>query len=291
MLVDPPIATSSAIAFSNASRQAMARGSTDSSSVGVVAAGQLAIAVPARSNRPCRAVCVASVVPLPGSARPIASVRQFIELAVNMPEQEPHVGQADSSMSSSSSSDTDGSADGDHRVDQVELPPARGEGGRAGRRPASIGPPETKTVGMFSRIVAISMPGVILSQLEMQISASAQCAFDHVLDGVGDQLAARQRIQHAAVAHGDAVVHGDGVELARDRAGRADRVRDDLADFAQVDVPGNELGEAVGDRDDRPADVLAGDARGAQQGTGARHVSAVRDSAGPKRWHDRSSPK
>jgi hypothetical protein len=32
--------------------------------------------------------------PLPGSDRPSASVRQFIELAVNMPEQEPQVGQA-----------------------------------------------------------------------------------------------------------------------------------------------------------------------------------------------------
>jgi hypothetical protein len=37
---------------------------------------------------------VASVEPLPGSDRPMASVRQFIELAVNMPEQEPQVGQA-----------------------------------------------------------------------------------------------------------------------------------------------------------------------------------------------------
>ena len=53
---------------------------------------------------------VASVVPLPGSASPIASVRQFIELAVNIPEQEPQVGQAASSSDSSSASDTDGSA-------------------------------------------------------------------------------------------------------------------------------------------------------------------------------------
>ncbi|OEV31022.1 hypothetical protein AN219_07420 [Streptomyces nanshensis] len=43
-------------------------------------------------------------------------------------------------------------------------------------RPASMGPPETKTVGTLSRMAAISIPGVILSQLEMQISASAQCA-------------------------------------------------------------------------------------------------------------------
>ena len=43
--------------------------------------------------------------------------------------------------------------------------------------PASIGPPETKTAGMLRRIAAISIPGVILSQLEMQIIASAQWAF------------------------------------------------------------------------------------------------------------------
>ena len=42
--------------------------------------------------------------------------------------------------------------------------------------PASIGPPETKTTGMLSRMAAISMPGVILSQLEMHTMASAQCA-------------------------------------------------------------------------------------------------------------------
>ena len=43
--------------------------------------------------------------------------------------------------------------------------------------PASIGPPETNTVGIFSRIAAISIPGVILSQFEMQTIASALWAF------------------------------------------------------------------------------------------------------------------
>ncbi len=42
--------------------------------------------------------------------------------------------------------------------------------------PASIGPPETKIAGMLSRIAAISIPGVILSQFEMNTIASAQCA-------------------------------------------------------------------------------------------------------------------
>ena len=96
--------------------------------------------------------------------------------------------------------------------------------------PASIGPPETKTVGMLRRIAAISMPGVILSQLEMQISASAQCASTMYSTRVGDQVAGGQRVQHAAVAHRDAVVDGDGVELARDAARRADRLGDDPAD-------------------------------------------------------------
>jgi hypothetical protein len=43
--------------------------------------------------------------------------------------------------------------------------------------PASIGPPETNTAGMFRRSAAISMPGVILSQLEMHTMASAVWAF------------------------------------------------------------------------------------------------------------------
>ena len=44
-----------------------------------------------------RSACVASIEPLPGKERPRASVRQFMELAVNMPEHEPQVGQAERS--------------------------------------------------------------------------------------------------------------------------------------------------------------------------------------------------
>ena len=39
-----------------------------------------------------------------------------------------------------------------------------------------MGPPETNTVGMLRRRAASSMPGVILSQLEMHTRASAQWA-------------------------------------------------------------------------------------------------------------------
>ena len=102
---------------------------------------------------------------MPGSDNPMASVSEFIELAVNIPEHEPQPGQAQPSISRISSSVTEGSAPFTIAVMRSAFSPRQ--------RPASIGPPEQNTVGMFRRIEAISMPGVTLSQLEMQIMASA----------------------------------------------------------------------------------------------------------------------
>ena len=65
---------------------------------------------PACSNRALRSAWVASSEPLVGSDKPSASVRQFMELAVNIPEQEPQVGQAARSMALMVSSETVGSA-------------------------------------------------------------------------------------------------------------------------------------------------------------------------------------
>ena len=47
---------------------------------------------------------VAGIVPLPGSPNPIASVRQFIEFAVNIPEHAPQPGHAICSISFSCAS-------------------------------------------------------------------------------------------------------------------------------------------------------------------------------------------
>ncbi len=98
---------------------------------------------------------------------------------------------------------------------------------------------------------------------------------DHVLDRVGDEVAARERVEHAAVAHGDAVVDGDGVELLGDAAGLADRGRDEVAHVLEVYVAGDELRVRVGDRDDRLAEVLRAHAGRAPEGAGAGHVAAV----------------
>ena len=89
-----------------------------------------------------------------------------------MPEQEPQVGTGRALHVATSSSLTLSSAAAtmaSMRSTAFVLPPTR-------TLPASIGPPETKTAGMLRRSAAISMPGVILSQLEMQTSASAQWA-------------------------------------------------------------------------------------------------------------------
>ena len=110
---------------------------------------------PASLNRRSRSAWVATTVPLPGSDRPRASVRQFMELAVNMPEQEPQVGQAERSMASTSFVGAAAVGGLDHRVDQIV-------GDHLGFHftlPASIGPPETKIAGMLRRSAAISMPG------------------------------------------------------------------------------------------------------------------------------------
>ena len=98
-----------------------------------------------------------------------------MELAVNIPEHEPQVGQAFCSISAMAASETLSSAasiiastKSKRRLSAMLIAPTT--------LPASIGPPDTKMVGIFRRIAAISIPGVILSQLEMHTSASAQWA-------------------------------------------------------------------------------------------------------------------
>ena len=90
---------------------------------------------------------------------------------MNIPEQEPQVGQAErsysatfSSLASESTAITMASTRSSLCSESLVLP-------------ASIGPPDTKITGILRRIAAINIPGVILSQLEIQTNASAQWAF------------------------------------------------------------------------------------------------------------------
>src|ERR1700709_2580685 len=99
---------------------------------------------PAVRNNCSGGACVATNEPLPGNESPSASVRQFIELAVNIPEQDPQVGQAERSIVATSSSDTRSSAAAtiaSTRSSDLVTPFST-------TLPASIGPPETNTTGI-----------------------------------------------------------------------------------------------------------------------------------------------
>src|SRR5439155_10477042 len=94
---------------------------------------------------------------------------------------------------------------------------------------------------------------------------------DHRLDAVGDQFAAGQRVLHADVAHGNAVVHADGVEQKRHGAGLADALLDVLADGLQMDVAGDDVYVAVADGDKRLVEVaVRGDLAGGPQQAAVR---------------------
>ena len=99
----------------------------------------------------------------------MASFRLFMEFAVNIPEHEPQVGQAVRSTSATCLSLIVSSAD--------SIIASIRSRERPFRLPASIGPPDTNIVGILSRMLAINIPGVILSQLLMQTIASALWAF------------------------------------------------------------------------------------------------------------------
>ena len=78
------------------------------------------------------------------------------------------------------------------------------------------------------------------------------------------------------MAHGDAVVDGDGVELRGEAPEGFDPLFDVLSDFVQVHVPRHELGERVGDADDRAAELFFAHAVGPPEAAGSRHPAARR---------------
>ena len=107
------------------------------------------------------------MVPLPSKPIPSTSVRQFIEFAVYIPEQEPQVGQTLFSNSSTSSSVIFPAAKeptASNILESEVLQPLT--------FPASIGPPLTKTVGTFTLAAAIKSPGTFLSQFGIITRAS-----------------------------------------------------------------------------------------------------------------------
>ena len=96
----------------------------------------------------------------------------------------------------------------------------------------------------------------------------------HVLDGIGDDFAGGKRVQHAAMAHGNAIIDCDGVEFLGHSAGLTYGIGDNIADVFEVHVAGDELGIGVGDGHDRFTKVIFLGAGCAPQGPGARGLAA-----------------
>ena len=98
-----------------------------------------------------------------------------------------------------------------------------------------------------------------------------------VFHRIGDDLAARQGVQHAGVPHGDAVVDGHRVELTRDAAGLLHGLGDETPNFVEMYVPGDEFVEGVGNGDDRLAEILAVNAGRTVERAGTGEHSSVHD--------------
>ena len=174
------------MAMSRAKALSMAAVVTMSRGRGVPAWAMATMRLAASRQSLRRFMSVARIVPLPGSARPIASQRQFIELAVNMPEQEPAPGQAPHSTACSSSA----SIFSFLKAETASKTEIRSRAfAEPGTPPAAMGPPLAKIVGMLARRVPISMPGTTLSQFGMQMTPSKQWAL--IIDSTESAISSR----------------------------------------------------------------------------------------------------
>ena len=183
-------------------------------------------------------------------------------LAVNMPEQEPQVGQAAFSISISSSADELAVLLGrgaDEGVDQVD---GLAVGGLAGLHRAA-GDEDRRDVARAS--APMNMPGTILSQLGMQIMPSKQWA--SIMVSTQSAISSRLGSEYFMPAWPMAMPSSTPIVLNTNGTPPAARTHSltKLPDLVQVDVAGNDVDVAVADGDERLVQVALADARGAEQ--------------------------
>ena len=201
-------------------------------------------------------------MPLVGRAIPRASHRQFMLLAVNRPEHEPHVGQLARSNASNSAALSLPScfcaAPMKTSITSIVLAVGRFAGLHR-----SAADEDRRDVAAHG---AHQHAGHDLVAIRNADHAVEGVGAEHRLDRVGDQFAAGQRKLHSLVAHGDAVVDADRVEDERHAAGLADALLDELANFVEMDVAGNDVRIAVADGDKRLAEIFFLDTNSPQEG-------------------------
>jgi hypothetical protein len=84
------------------------------------------------------------------------------------------------------------------------------------------------------------------------------------------------------MAHGDAVINGNGVEFGCETTLAFNDLSDLLPDFMQVHVSGDKLRERIGDGDDRLSHLVFAHAIGAPKAARARHTSSFYGSGTPE---------
>ena len=166
----------------------------------------------------------------------------------------------------------------DHRIDQVQLAVAQHAGLHRAARDEDrrdVQPhrghqhPGCDLVAVADADHRVSLVGV-----------------DHVFDAVRDDFAGRKGIQHAVMAHGDAVIDGDGVEFGRIASQPLDLGLDQLAGLMQVRMAGDELRKGIHHRDHRFSHLFRFHARCSPEGAGACHPASLEgDAASERMFH------
>ena len=169
----------------------------------------------------------------------------------------------------------------DHGVDQIERHRLAMQDDLAGLH-RTAGNEDGGDVEAHRRIQHAGGDLVAVGNAHHRIGAMG---IDHIFHRIRDDLARRQRIEHAVMAHGDTVIDRNRVEFLGDTAGRLDFAGNELAEILQMHMARHELRERIDHRDDRLAEIAVLHAGGAPKAARARHVAAVGCRSGAIGWH------
>ena len=267
-LVEPPVAATTAAAFSSAARVTISRGRRSRRSRFITAS-------PDFSHSWSRDSKAAGAPAEPGSARPMASETQAMVLAVNWPPAGAGRGAGDQlqfaqilvvPVAGGVLADAFEDIDDRHVLAAVA----------AGQDRAAVDE-HRRHVEPAHRHHHARQALVAAGERDQRVVAvAAHGQFDRI----GDDLAADQRGLHALMAHGDAVGHRDGGEFPRRAPGRGDAVLHRLGLTVQGDIAGRGLVPRRGHADQRLGDLFLGHAHGVEERPVGRALRPDRGVAG-----------
>ena len=97
----------------------------------------------------------------------------------------------------------------------------------------------------------------------------------HIFDGIGNDFAGGQTIEHPVVPHGNSIINGNGIKFLGHATRLRDFLRNQLAQIAQVNMAWDKLGKGIGNGDDRLAKIIIRHPRRPPKPARARHIASV----------------